>query len=149
MEEELSGGNPASSNQEDSAEPRTAQYWIVFLQPLPEAGERIAMALVFRDVQKRAWIRFDGRFSKVLMLYPDQDQSALRFDLESLQRDLDSCDDVEATLNSYGPQIAISSPRRIASPISEPVVDMLLARYVYPSRERSAPPVDPLEKLRA
>jgi hypothetical protein len=149
MEEDLSGPNLTSLNRRDSAEPRTAQYWIVFLKPLPEAGERIAMALVFRDVQKRAWIRFDDRFSKVLMLFPDQDQSALRFDLESLQRDLDSSDDVEATVNSYGPQIAVSSPRRIASPISQQVVEMLLARYVYPSRERSAPLVDPVEKLRA
>lgn len=143
MEENLRGGT--SLNQRDPAEPRTAQYWIVFLQPLPEAGERIAVALVFRDVQKRAWIRFDDRFSKALMLYPDQDQSALRFEFESLQQDLDSCDDVEATLNSYGPQIAASSPRRIASPISPQVVEMLLRRYVYPPTERSVPLVDPAE----
>jgi hypothetical protein len=149
MEEELSSGNRTSLNQKDSPGPRTAQYWIVFLQPLPEAGERIAVALAFRDVQKRAWIRFDDRFSKALMLYPDLDQSTLQFYFESLQRDSDSCDDVEATLNSYGPQIAVSSPRRIASPISQPVVDMLLARHVYPSRERSAPNLDPVEKLRA
>ncbi|SPF49395.1 hypothetical protein SBA4_4050009 [Candidatus Sulfopaludibacter sp. SbA4] len=138
MEEELTGV---------SAEPQIAQYWVLFLQPLPEAGERIAVALAFHDSGKRAWIRFDDRFSKVLRLYPDLDQGALRFYLESLQQDLNSCDDTEGTLNSYGPQLAVSSPRRIASPISGQVVEMLLRRYVYPPEERSLQLVGGVEKL--
>ena len=137
MEEELNGRNGASSSQKDLAEPSPAQYWVLFLQPLPEAGERIAVALVFCDERKRAWIRFDGHFAKVLLLYPDLDRSALQFYLESLQHDLDSCDDVQVTLNSYGPQLAVSSPRRIASPITGQVVEMLLRRYVYPPADRA------------
>src|SRR5260370_30762531 len=117
MEEALSGRSSPSLNQKDLAEPQTAQYWVVFLQQLPEAGERIAVALVFREARKPAWIRFDDRLSKVLMLYPDLDQGALKFYLESLQQDLNSSDDAEAILNSFGPQIVVSSPRRIASPI--------------------------------
>jgi hypothetical protein len=134
MEEELNGRRDIPLNQK--AETDAARYWIVFLQALPEAGERIAIALVFRDQRKRAWVRFDGRFSKALKLYPDLDTSALNFYLESLQRDLNACDEVEDVLNSYGPQIEASNPRRIASPISEQVVEMLLARYIYPAKEQ-------------
>jgi hypothetical protein len=134
MEEELNSRLRIPLNQK--AEPDAAQYWIVFLQPLPEAGERIAIALVFRDLRKRAWVRFDSRFSKALKLYPDLDERALNFCLENLQRNLNACDEVEAALNSYGPQITGANSRRIASPIAQHVVEMLLARYIYPSKEQ-------------
>lgn len=136
MEEELNRGNNKALNQNGLPASRSAQYWAVFWQPLPEAGERIAVALVFQEADGPAWIRFDPRFSKTLRLYPDLDQAALSFYLESLRRELHSSGDVEATLNSYGPQLAVSAPRRIASPISRRDIEMLLARYVYPSKER-------------
>lgn len=145
MEEKLSAVHNTALNDEGSTEPRTAQYWAVFLQPLPETGERIVIALVFRDVRGRAWIEFDSHFSKALTLYPDLDQGTLRFYLESLRRDLDASDVVEAVLNSYGPQLATSSPRRIASPITRQVIVMLLARYVYHSK-RSVPLVAGAER---
>jgi hypothetical protein len=139
VEEELSVARCTGLNRESGAEPRSAQYWAVFLQPLPEAGERIIIALVFRDVRGRPWIEFDHHFMKALTLYPDVDSGTLRFYLESLQHDLDASDNVEAVLNSYGPQLAVSGPRRIASPISRQVTVMLLGKYVHPSRKRSVP----------
>jgi hypothetical protein len=138
MEEELNRERNTPPNQNSLPASRRAQYWAVFWQPLPEAGGRIAIALVFRDTGGPAWMRFDERFSKVLRLYPDLDREALKFDLESLRRDLHSSVDVEATLNSYGPQLAASSPPRIASPISSQIVEMLLSRYVYPREKRTA-----------
>ena len=109
-------------------------YWILFLQPLPEAGERIAVALVFRDIGGRPRVEFDRQLSKALRMYPDLDRDSLVFYLDSLQRELHSSHDVEVTLRSYGPQISTSSPRQIASPISEKIIKMLVAKYVRPAR---------------
>ena len=115
---------------------RGSKYWVLFLQPLPEAGERIAIALVFHDEGGRPRVEFDRSLSKALELFPDLDKDGLLVYLDSLQRELLSSCDVESTLNSYGPQISASSPRRIASPISEKVVEMLLARYVRRAKPR-------------
>jgi len=114
------------------------RYWVLFLQPLPEAGERVAIALVFCDKADRPVVEYDAAFSKALKLYSDLDADGLRFCLESLQTDLQSSEQIEATLNSYGPQISASSARRIVSPVSEQVIAMLLARYVYPSKGKRA-----------
>jgi hypothetical protein len=110
------------------------KYWVLFLQPLPEAGERVAIALVFHDKADRPVVEYDPAFSKALKLYSDLDADGLRFCLESLEADLRSSKQIEATLNSYGPQISASSARRIVSPVSEQVIEMLLARYVFPSK---------------
>lgn len=114
------------------------KYWVLFLQPLPEAGERVAIALVFHDKAHQPVVEYDPAFSKALKLYSDLDTDGLRFCLESLQTDLRTSDQIEATLNSYGPQISASNVRRIASPVSEQVIEMLLARYVYPSKGKRA-----------
>jgi hypothetical protein len=110
------------------------KYWILFLQPLPEAGERIAIALVFCDIGGRPRVEFDRRLSKALKMYPGLDSDGLVFYLDSLQRELHSSRDIDLTLSSYGPQISTSSPRRIASPISDKIIQMLLAKYVRPAK---------------
>ena len=114
------------------------KYWVLFLQPLPEAGERVAIALVFYDKTDRPVVEYDPDFSKALKLYSDLDTDGLRYCLETLKTDLRSTDQIEATLNSYGPQVSASNARKIASPISEHVIEMLLARYVYPSKGKRA-----------
>jgi hypothetical protein len=93
------------------------KYWVLFLQPLPESGERVAIALVFCDRTDRPVIEFDPAFSKALKLYSDLDIDGLRFCLESLQADLRSSNQIETTLSSYGPQISASSARKIVSPV--------------------------------
>jgi hypothetical protein len=114
------------------------KYWVLFLQPLPEAGERVAIALVYCDKTDRPVVEYDPGFSKALKLYSDLDADGLRYCLDTLQTDLRSSDQIEATLNSYGPQISASNARKIASPVSEHVIDMLLARYVYPPKGKRA-----------
>jgi len=108
------------------------------LQPLPEAGERVAIALVFYDKTDRPVVEYDPDFSKALKLYSDLDTDGLRYCLETLKADLRSSDQIEAILNSYGPQVSASNARKIASPVSEHVIEMLLARYVYPSKGKRA-----------
>jgi hypothetical protein len=145
MEEELAPQTRESLSRSVSSEPGVENYWVVFLQPTPEAGERVAVALAFRDERGRTWIEFDGSFSRALALYPDLDPDAARFYLDSLQRDLNSSDDIERTVNSYGPQISASTVRRIASPIGRQVIEMLLAKSVYPSKARALPLVPDAE----
>lgn len=114
------------------------KYWVLFLQPLPEAGERVAIALVFYDKTGRPVVEYDPAFSKALKLYPDLDIDGLRFCLDTLQNDLRSSSQIETTLNAYGPQISASNARRIVSPVSEQVIEMLLARYVYLAKGKRA-----------
>jgi hypothetical protein len=114
------------------------KYWVLFLQPLPESGERVAIALVFHDKAERPIVEYDPAFSKALKLYSDLDTDGLRYCLETLQTDLRSSNQIEATLNSYGPQISASNARKIVSPVSEQVIAMLLARYVYLSKGKKA-----------
>ena len=114
------------------------KYWVLFLQPLPESGERVAIAVVFHDKAERPVVEYDPAFAKALKLYSDVDTDGLRYCLETLQTDLRSSDQIEATLNSYGPQISASNARRIVSPVSEQVIEMLLARYVYLSKGKRA-----------
>src|ERR1017187_9943469 len=104
------------------------KYWVLFLQPLPEAGERVAIALVFYDKTDRPVVEYDPDFSKALKLYSDLDTDGLRYCLETLKTDLRSTDQIEATLNSYGPQVSASNARKKPSPVSEPVIEIPLAR---------------------
>jgi hypothetical protein len=121
----------------DDVNSGAGKYWVLFLQPLPESGERVALALVIHDEANRAAIlKYDLEFSKARKIYPDLDTDGLRFCLETLDSDLQSSEDIPATLNSYGPQISASSARRIASPVSDDVIGMLLKRYVYPAQAR-------------
>jgi hypothetical protein len=112
-----------------------ARYWVVFLQPLPEAGERIALALVFDDGGK-AFVEYDRKFAKALKLYPGLDTEGLAFSMESLRSEISGTKEIEAVINSYGPQIAASTPRRIALPITEEAIQMLAHRYIYPQKAK-------------
>ena len=113
------------------------KYWILYFQPLPEAGERIAMALLFQEGRGGGVVRFDATFAKVLQVFPDADPQLLAFYLESLQKGLaDMSVDVEAELNAYGPQIAASPARRIAAPLAEATVIMLMERYLLPVKRK-------------
>lgn len=110
-------------------------YWVLFYQPLPEAGERIAIALAFENGKGRATVEYDSSFAKVAKVFPDLDPQALAFYLDSLRNDLDTPANVEAVLNAYGPQIAASAARRIAVPISRTTIEMLMARYIFPAKK--------------
>lgn len=110
------------------------KYWVLYFQPLPEAGERIAMALVFERREKHAMVEYDPTFAKVCRLFPDADPEALAFCLATLRRELAATESIEATLGLYGPQFAVSEARRLALPVAEATVEMLKTRYLYPPK---------------
>lgn len=114
---------------------RPGKYWVLFYQPLPEAGERIAIALAFEHGKGRATVEYDSTFAKVAKVFADVDPQALAFYLDSLRTDLDTPGDVETVLNAYGPQIAASTARRITEPISRAAIEMLMERYVFPAKK--------------
>ena len=125
---------------DDKLTRRAGKYWVMFYQPLPEAGERIAIALVFQGIHKGAAVEYDPTFSKVAKVFPDIDSQALVFLLDSLRSDLADSDQVELVLNQYGPQIAASAARKIAVPLSAAAIEMLMTRYVLPARRRRRDP---------
>lgn len=108
------------------------QFWIVYLQPEPESGERIAIALAIRD---NGFVRFeyDTRFSKAHCAFPSFDSKLLHFYLESMERELGSHpagETLESVLSSYAPQIVFSTPRRIAVPLSNSTRMSLMEKFV-------------------
>lgn len=107
------------------------QFWIVYLQPEPESGERIAIALAIRE-NGFVTLEYDNRFSKAHCAFPSFDSKLLQFYVESMERELSSHrgDPLELVLSSYAPQITISNPRRIATPLSSSTRLNLLKKFV-------------------
>jgi hypothetical protein len=122
---------------EDSSLSRgLGRYWILYLQPAPEAGERISIAIVLES-PKGTSVEYDRRFAKVRKLYPGFDTDVLTFYLESLRRELASSEsgvDPTLVLASYGPQLMASAARRVAVPITDATISMMLIRYVLPTK---------------
>jgi len=122
---------------EDSSMNRgLGRYWLLYLQPAPEAGERIAIALALQD-ETGTRLEYDRKFAKVRKLYPGFDVDVLTFYLESLRRDLASSkanEDPAIVLASYGPQLMPSAVRRVAVPITDVVILMMLNKYVLPAK---------------
>ena len=122
---------------------RVGKYWLLYYQPLPEAGERIAIALVFENGRRGATLEYDPSFAKAAKVFPDLDQSSLKFFLDSLKNELLSPSSVEAILGMYGPQVAASTARKIEIPVTTSAIDLLMAKYVYPAKKtRSRERVD-------
>ncbi len=119
---------------------RAGKYWVIFYQPLPESGERLAVALVFEDPKGGATVEYDPTFAKIAKLYPEADPAALTFYLDSLRKELHSSNQIEAVLHGYGPQLALSPARQIHMPASQGAVKMLMARYISPSRKNRLSP---------
>jgi hypothetical protein len=120
----------------DELNRRTGKYWVLFYQPLPEAGERIAVALVFEDGKKvGGTLEYDPTFYKVSKLFPSVDPQALAFYLESIRADLGGANETQQILNAYGPQLKASSARRISVPVAPSTIEMLMTRYIYPEKK--------------
>ena len=109
------------------------RYWLLYYQPRPEDGERIALALIIEE-DGRARLHFDSEFSKIRRLFPATDVEGLRFVLENLRSDLVGVSEISSVLGAYGPQIIASSARKIILPISNEIVLMLLEKYILPAQ---------------
>lgn len=120
----------------DELKRQTGKYWVLFYQPLPEAGERIAIALIFEANRGPATVEYDPTFAKLVKVFPDADPQALAFSLESLSGELRTSNQVEGVINAYGSQLAASPARRIGVPVPDGAIDMLMGRYVYPVKRK-------------
>src|SRR6185312_1719050 len=113
---------------------RVGKYWVIFYSPLPESGERVALALVIEEGNGQVTLEYDPTFSKVAKFYPDTDLPGLSFSLDRLRAELRDSAAIELTLNAYGPQLEASAPKRIGLPLLESTVDVLMTRYILPAR---------------
>jgi hypothetical protein len=109
------------------------KYWLLYFQPNPETGERISIGLALQENGHKR-IEYDHTFSKVQKLYPNTDVDSLDFYLNSVARDFDSGDDAESVLSSYGPQLGTSQARRVATPITDQTVKLLMNRCILPEK---------------
>jgi len=111
------------------------QYWLLYYQPVPETGERIAVGLILQDRGRHPQVEFDAKFSKVLKVFPATDPDTLAFYFQSLAEQLERGAPVESTLNAFGPQLVASKSRSVISPISAEILDHLVARYLLPVKK--------------
>lgn len=111
-------------------------YHVLFYQPSPELGERVAIGLLFEEKQGSFSLHYSPDFPKLSRLYPDTDVDIVRFYLEDLRKSLSSCDNSTQVLARYGPQIVRSEARKIALPIKAATVDMLTEKILFAQRVR-------------
>jgi hypothetical protein len=111
---------------------QAGQYWLVYYQPVPEAGERIAVGLIFQEPGRRPRVEFDEKFSKVQKVFPATDPDTLAFYFQSIAEELLGGAPIEPVLNAFWPQLVTSKPRSVMSPISAEVLEHLIARYLLP-----------------
>lgn len=111
-------------------------YWLLYYQPIPEAGERITVGLILQDKGSRARVEFDAKFAKALKVFPATDPQTLEFYFQSVTEQLERGAFVESTLNAFGPQLVVSKSRSIISPISAEVLEHLFARYLLPVKKQ-------------
>ena len=110
-------------------------YWLVYYQPVPETGERIAVGLILQDQGRRPQVKFDTKFSKILRVFPTTDPATLAFYFQNIAEQLELGGPIESTLNAFGPQLVPSKARSVVSPISAEVVDHLIARHLLPVKK--------------
>jgi hypothetical protein len=129
----------------------TGTYRILYAQPTPETGERIAVAVVVQE-NHRTSLYFDRQFPRLKKVLGDLELDALEYYLEDLRRALFRSGDPESVLNTFAPQIVPSDARKVSLPLSETALRVLLQKLLQPSpRLTSAPeeavtPVDPVSK---
>ena len=127
---------------------KSGKYWVLSYAPLPESGERVALALVVDEGNGRIRLDYDATFGKVLKLYPDADSAGLAFQLERLRSELRESPAVAPILNSFGPQLEASPAKRIGLPLLKNSIDVLMTRYILPAKRggRTKLREDPVSK---
>lgn len=110
---------------------RVGWYRLLYYQPAPETGERIAIGLLFEDDQ-HAFVHYDKQFAKLRKLYPWIDPKSVGFYLDDLRNALARTKNIEPVLNLYGPQLVSSDARKVVLPITSALVAMLMEKFVQP-----------------
>ena len=117
---------------------RSGEYRLLYYQPAPETGERIAIGLLLDDGIERV-VHCDWQFKKTLRLYRWVDAKILTVTLNSLSEVLASGGgSLEEAVGRFGPQFTASAPREFVLPLTSALVEILLDKFVNvtPLRER-------------
>ncbi len=130
----------------DKVNNQIGRYWAIFYQPLPESGERIAIALVLDHNSADCTVEFDEKFAKVRKVFPDLDAEGMAFTLSGLQTKLNETHNRDFLLASLGPQISASTARRAALPFTDKRKASLMSRYVLPAKSTRPEPLTAQEQ---
>jgi hypothetical protein len=82
---------------------------------------------------RRNSLYFDRKFPRLKRVLGDVELGALEYYLEDLDRSLATATDPDAILNTYAPQIVPSDARKIALPLNEQGMKVLLRKLLRPS----------------
>ncbi|MGA2738556.1 MAG: hypothetical protein ABSG65_14060 [Bryobacteraceae bacterium] len=124
-------------------------YRILYAQPTPETGERIAVAVLVQNGDTQ--IYFDRRFPRFKKVFGDLELDALEYYLDHLRAEISRAAEPERVLNSYAPQIVPSDPRKVMLPVDEKAARVLLQKLLQPTPRLTAVAseartVDPVSK---
>lgn len=113
---------------------QTAHYRLLHFQPDPEDGDRVCVGLLL-DERGRYTILCDSKFHKLRCIAPDFEPELVAFYLRDLEANLDrSTEPIEVTLRRCAPQMLVSEPRSITSPITDTAKQRLLERFVLATK---------------
>jgi hypothetical protein len=123
-----------------------ASYRIVYFEPNPEDGDRVAIALLF-TANNDTDVLYDPLFPKLKCLAPHVDSDIIRFQLDHMSGRLrDRSVDRETFVAQQAPQFTTSRQRKVTWPLSNEARMRLVRRFL--SKEGSAYPaeVEAMEK---
>jgi hypothetical protein len=87
-------------------------YRLLYLQPDPEAGERVCVGVVFSDD-----LLFDSTFAKVRCLSKEWSADLLRVYLDEIKNQVQSPrSDFELAIKRFAPLFSASAPRQLEAP---------------------------------
>jgi hypothetical protein len=105
-------------------------YRILYAQPTPETGERIAVAVLVQNGETLLY--FDRRFPRLKKVFGDLELDALEYYLDHLRAEISRAREPENVLNSYAPQIVPSDPRKVVLPVDESAARVLMQKLLQP-----------------
>jgi hypothetical protein len=115
-------------------------YRILYAQPTPETGERVAVAILVQN--GKTLLYFDRRFPRLKKFFGDLELNALEYYLDHLKDAISRTHEPETVLNSYAPQIVPSDPRKVALPLDEQSVRALMQKLLQPPTRSPAGAVE-------
>jgi len=106
-------------------------YRILYAQPTPETGERIAVAVLVQNGDTLLY--FDRRFPRLKKVSGDLELDALEYYLDHLREEISRAPEPESVLNRYAPQIIPSDPRKVMLPVDEKAARVLMQKLLQPT----------------
>ncbi len=114
---------------------QNGQYRLLHFQPDPEDGDRVCVGILLKEDGKFT-VLSDSKFKKLRCVAPDFEPELVSFYLHDLEDSLSrSHEPVEITLRRCAPQLVVSEPRLVATPLTPDKRVRLMERFVLPAKE--------------